>query len=269
MNGMTAEQRGDLAEAMLPVAANLTVLVHGEGGPEDVRDVLAGLTDTEKNALIVVLAGLVDPEQSVGKALGWLDHNEHGVLTVPSWSEGRSVRELAPEAVEDLDEDFVDPVAVQKFMKGFRVEVTDAEFLESVRQLVAMEMALSDVDQLRGWRRRTAENWVNRLRKQYQRSGRVFPSLAQPSLRVLEEEEVITIRERGAAGVTDLAIAMSFGVSQKTVGEICRGRRYAQFGGPIREVRVDEGVQASREFMCGHADNSRSGTRRHVLGDAA
>jgi hypothetical protein len=269
MSSMTAEQRGDLAEKMLPVAANLAVLVHGDGGPADVQEVLAGLSDVDRNALIVVLAGLVDPDQPLGKALGWLDFNEHGSLTVPSWSEPRSVRDLAPEPDEVEDADFVDQTAVKQFVKGFRVGVTDAEFLAAVRQCVAMEMTLADVNKLQGWRAKTAENWVNRIRKQYQRSGREFPSLTQPSLRVLAEEEVVAMRERSAEGATDLEVGMSFGVSSSTVGQVCRGKRYPQYGGPIRSTRSSESLKASREFMCGHGDDSRAATKHHEMGEAA
>ena len=270
MSGLNAQQRGDLAEAMLPVAAHLAVLVHGDGGPEDVRDVIHGLTDTEKDALIVVLAGLVDPDQPMGKALGWLDFNEHGALTVPpSWSQSGSVRDMAQEADVELDDDYVDPAAVAKFVKGFRVEVTDADFLAAVQQLVSKGMTLADVDHLRRWPARTAENWVNRLRKRYQRSGRTFPALTQPGTRLLTEEEVVAIRERCAEGATDLEVAMSFNVSQKTVGEVARGNRYTQFGGPIRKVRSAGGVQASRDFMCGHSDNSQLGKKNHQMGAAA
>lgn len=268
---MNAEQRGDLAEEMLPTAAHLAVLVHGDGGPEDVAEVLAGLDEARKNALIVVLAGLVDPEQPVGKALGWLDFNEEGSLTVPtSWSEDRSVRDLAPELDVDLGEDFVDKVAVARFVRGFRVDgLTDAEFLEAVKQCVAVGMTLADVNHLRKWPLKTAENWVNRLRKQYQRSGRVFPSLAQPALRVLTEAEVVAFREKSAGGATDLEIAMSFGVSQKTVGEVCRGKRYVQYGGPIREPKRVQHLKGVREFMCGHSDGSLDGAKRHQIGSAA
>jgi hypothetical protein len=254
---MSPEQRGDLAEQMLPTAAHLAVLVHGDGGPEDVREVLEGLDEAQKNALIVVLAGLVDPEQPVGKALGWLDFNEHGALTVPSWSEERSVRDLAPESDVALDDEYVDEVAVTKFVRGFRVDsLTDAEFLEAVRRCVASGMTLADVNQLRRWPRNTAENWVNRLRKQYQRSGRDFPSLAPPGTRPLTEQEVIQIRERAAAGATDLEVAMSFDITQKTVGEICRGKRYPKFGGPIRRPKQVQHLPATRQNMCGHGDNS-------------
>lgn len=271
MSALSAERRGDLAEDMLPVAAHLAVLVHGDGGPEDVAEVLAGLDDTRKNALIVVLAGLVDPEQPVGKALGWLDFNEHGSLTVPaSWSEERSVRDLAPEPEVDLDDDYVDQVAVAKFVKGFRVDsLTDAEFLEAVRRCVAMGMSLPDVDHLRKWPRKTTETWVNRLRKQYQRSGREFPSLANPSSRVLSEDEVIAIRERSAEGATDLSIAMSFNVTQKTVGEICRGRRYAQYGGPLRAPKKVQRLKGTRNHMCGHGDNSLAARTKNTMGEAA
>lgn len=271
MSSLSAERRGDLAEAMLPVAANLAVLVHGDGGPEDVKAVLDGLDDVQKNALIVVLAGLVDPDQPVGKALGWLDFNEHGSLTVPaSWSEERSVRDLVPEAEVELDDDFVDQVAVAKFVKGFRVDsLTDAEFLEAVKQCVARGLSLGDVNRLRRWPAKTAENWVNRLRKQYQRSGRTFPSLAQPTARELTEAEVVAMRERSHAGATDLELSMSFDVNRESVRAIVTGKRYAQYGGPVRTVRSVKSRQASRTHMCGHGNNSLAAKRKTQIGEAA
>ncbi|RIH58130.1 hypothetical protein D3C59_37140 [Streptomyces sp. SHP22-7] len=124
--------------------------------------------------------------------MGWLDHDEHGSLTVPaSWSEQRSVRDLVLEPDADLDDDFVDQVAVAKFVKGFSVaELTDAEFLEAVKQCVAAGLALADIDQLRRWPRKTTENRVNRLRKQWQRSGRVFPELKQPGFRTFSRRRL-------------------------------------------------------------------------------
>ncbi len=270
MSGLNAHQRGDLAEAMLPVAAHLAVLVHGDGGPEDVRDVIQGLTDTEKNALLVVLAGLVDPEQPMGKALGWLDFNEHGVLTVPpSWSQSGSVRDLAPDPDVVLDDDYVDPAAVAKFVKGFRVDLTDADFLAAVQECVALGMTLGDVDRLRGWPRKTAENWVNRLKKRYQRAGREFPNLAPAGGTDLTEQDVIRMRERSQRGDSDAEIAMSFDVTRETVRAICTGKRYAHFGGPIRKTRGAKGLQASRDFMCGHTSGSQLGTKKHEMGDVA
>ncbi|MBJ6623543.1 hypothetical protein [Streptomyces sp. DHE17-7] len=271
MTRMSPEQRGDLAERMLPEAANLAVLVHGDGGPEDVAQVLAGLDATEKDALIVVLAGLVDPDQPVGKALGWLDHDEHGSLTVPaSWSEQRSVRDLVLEPDADLDDDFVDQVAVAKFVKGFSVaELTDAEFLEAVKQCVAAGLALADIDQLRRWPRKTTENRVNRLRKQWQRSGRVFPELKQPGFRTFTPEEVVAIREKAEAGATDVELAMSYSSNRETIRAIVTGKRYVSCGGPIRKVRSAKSVKASREHMCGHGDRSKAALGRKQLEEAA
>lgn len=258
MSTLTVEQRGDLAEAMLPVAANLAVLVHGDGGPEDIAEALAGLDETQKNALIVVLAGMVDPEQPVGKGLSWTAVTRNGALPMPAWLEQRPLREHAPDTVEELDEDFVDEVAVTKFVRGFPVQVSDAEFLAAVKQCIARDMTLADVDRLRGWRSKTAEKWVNKLRKQYQRSGREFPSLARPSVRVFSEAEVVAIRERSAGGASDRDIAMSYVSTRETIRSICRGERYAQYGGPIRTARSLQPSAASREYMCGHSDKSQA-----------
>lgn len=255
---MSVEQRDALAQQMLPVAAHLAVLVHGDGGPEDVAQVLAGLDDTQKNALIVVLAALVDPDQPVGKALSWTDVTRHGALPVPSWLEQRPVREHAPEPAAELDDDYVDPVAVERFVQGLPVKVTDSEFLAAVQECVKRGMSMSDINQMHRWPPRFAENWVNRLRKRYQRAGREFPSLAQPNTRTFTEAEVVAIRKKAAAGVPEREIAMSCGASRETIRAICRGQRYAQYGGPIRGPRSSQPSKASREYMCGHADNSQA-----------
>jgi hypothetical protein len=238
MSALNAEQRGDLAEEMLPKAALLSVLVHGDGGPEDVAEVLAGLDDRQKNALIVVLAGMVDPEQPVGKALGWLDFNEHGALTVPaSWSQSGLVRDLAPEPAVPDDGEYVDQVAVAHFAQGLPGEVNDEEFLQGVQQCARRGLNLVDVDRLHGWERKTTETRVNRIKKRYQRSGRVFPELGLAKPRVFSEADVVTIRERSFEGATDIALALSYGTSSSAIGAICRGRSYQQYGGPLREPK--------------------------------
>lgn len=269
MSTLNVEQRGDLAEQMLPVAAHLAVLVHGDGGPEDIGEVLAGLDDTQKNALIVVLAGMVDPDQPVGKRLGWTAVTKNGALPMPAWLEQKPLREHAPDTAEELDQDFVDWAAVTKFVKGFRVEVTDADFLAAVRQCVADGMTLGDVDRLRRWPEKTAEKWVNRIRKRHQRSGREFPSLAPAVAREFTEAEVLEMRARSARGVTDLEIALSFSCRRETVAHICRGRTYQQYGGPVRAARSAKGLQASRNFMCGHGEGSQEALKPHRLGTAA
>lgn len=77
MNGMTVEQRGDLAEALVPEAAGLVVDVH-EGSAADIAARLRGLSRHELEAVAVVLAAMADPEQTLRQALGWIDFDESG-----------------------------------------------------------------------------------------------------------------------------------------------------------------------------------------------
>ena len=52
MSGLTAAQRGDMAEALLPEAAGLVVDVH-EGSTDDIAERLAGLSRHELEGLVV------------------------------------------------------------------------------------------------------------------------------------------------------------------------------------------------------------------------
>jgi len=270
MSALTPEQRGDLAEQMLPVAAHLAVLVHGDGGRQDVAEVLAGLDDAQKNALLVVLAGLVDPEQPVGKALGWIDFDEYGALTVPaSWSEQGSVRDLVPQT-EDDDDEYVDLVAVDKYIRGKTSVVTPRERLEAVRQAALMGISYQELDAIHKLRTGSTCTFVSRARKRFAARGEDFPEIARPSTkRDFTEAEVVEIRERAAAGATQIELALAFGVVQSTIRNICRGSSYAQFGGPILSGRHAKAVKASQEFGWGHADGSLAGGGHKRVGEAA
>jgi hypothetical protein len=271
MSSLSAEQRADLAERMLPIAANLAVLVHGEGGPEDVAEALAGLDDTEKNALIVVLAGLVDPDRPVGKSLSWTNVTQHAALPVGSWMAQRSLRDHVPDTDSDLvpDDEYVDQAAVTKFVKGFHIDVSDPEFIVAVQRCAALGMNLVDVDALRRWPKKTAENRVNRIKKRYQRSGRPFPDLGLPKPRTFTPAEVVDIRRRSHTGTSDIVLAFDFDVTRETIRAIVTGQRHANYGGPIRSERTAAGVQASRDYMCGHAKNSRAALRKNQLEEVA
>lgn len=147
--------------------------------------------------------------------------------------------------LERLDKPFddtvekVDHAAVNQFVQGFPVEVTDEEFLTAVQICVGRDMTLAEVDLLHGWAPKTAENWVNRLRKRYKRAGREFPSLMQPSVRTFSEAEVVAIRKKSRDGASDFELAMSYSVKRETIRSICRGQSYPQFGGPLRPARQD------------------------------
>ena len=269
MSFLSVEQRGDLAERMLPVAAHLAALVHGDGGPEDVAEVLNGLDETQKNALIVVLAGLVDPEQPVGKALSWLDVTKHGALGVTSWMEQRPLKDHVPEDTDEDGDDYIDEVAVQQHLRGTNFYVTKRERLEAVARGVRIGMDYPQFDAMYGLRVGSTATFVSRMRKKLIEMGQPVPSMDRPEQRVFTEKEVIAIRQRSAKGIPDVNLALSFGTDSRTIGAICRGDRYLKYGGPIRKARSAQGVKASREFGCGHADNSLAGRRNEIKEKAA
>ncbi len=71
------ETPADLAERLVPVAADLVIRVHDEG-PESVGQLLAGLTERERWALLVVLAAMAPPDAAVADLLAWVAWDEHG-----------------------------------------------------------------------------------------------------------------------------------------------------------------------------------------------
>lgn len=82
---MTQEQ---LAEELVPIAAELVGTVR-DYGPESVAEVLARVPGGRHDALAVVLAAMVDPEQTARDLLSWIDREpprqtryprEHGTL---------------------------------------------------------------------------------------------------------------------------------------------------------------------------------------------
>ncbi|MFJ6215104.1 hypothetical protein ACIQGZ_17470 [Streptomyces sp. NPDC092296] len=91
---MTPAQRGDLAEKLLPIAAHLACLTHGNGDQRDIHQTIARLTRDERDALIVILAALVDPDQSIADALGYVTWDEHG-RTAPAIGWRGTLRHLA------------------------------------------------------------------------------------------------------------------------------------------------------------------------------
>lgn len=174
------------------------------------------------------------------------------------------------EAEKPLHEADVDQVVVSRFVKGFKLErFTDAEFLTAVQQCAADGMNCSDIDDLRGWVKKTTENQVNRIRKQYERAGWAFPDLGLTKAPAFTEQQVVDMRERSAAGTPDVQLAVAFDVSRETIRSIVRGQRYAQYGGPIRKTRSKKSLQASREYMCGHASNSLAASRKNEMEKAA
>lgn len=67
----TMEEMSALAERMVPVAMRMVGAVHDDGVGAIART-LAPLTDQERIGLIVVLAGMVDPDRPVSELLAWV-----------------------------------------------------------------------------------------------------------------------------------------------------------------------------------------------------
>jgi hypothetical protein len=91
---VTPDRRGDLIEALWPAAAHLVCLVHGDGGQRDIHQALTRLTPAEKDALLVMLAALVDPDDRPDDLLHWITWDEHGHPTRPETGDPRSLRRI-------------------------------------------------------------------------------------------------------------------------------------------------------------------------------
>src|SRR5690242_8289703 len=115
-----AEARGDLAERLLPVAAQLACLVHGDGDGRDVHQAVARLAEGEKDALLVVLAGLVPPDVPLGWLLAYLTWDEHGRAAKPD-AGTQTLRDVAEEYQPTQTPAYVDHVVVERALLGHRV----------------------------------------------------------------------------------------------------------------------------------------------------
>lgn len=174
MSAMTAEQRGDLAEAMLPEAAGLVVEVH-EGSADDIRLRLQGLTRHELEAVAVVLAGLADPDRGLKEALSWVTFDEAGdPLDRPSDSK-RTVREVAP-ARRDRSR-VVDLVAVDRALSpGPKVVLCRDERRIAVERGIRRGMSYDDVaDRLSMDRDAVKQAW-ERAKRRARSEGRWIPT---------------------------------------------------------------------------------------------
>jgi hypothetical protein len=78
-----AKKHGDMAERLVPVAADLVLRVHHEGR-DSIGHLLATLTPKERWALPVVLAAMVPPDLPVGDLLAWVTWDEQGHPLTPS-----------------------------------------------------------------------------------------------------------------------------------------------------------------------------------------
>jgi hypothetical protein len=67
-----ARDRDRLAQRVVPVAAELACIVHGDGDAGAVQEFLDRLSRPEERALLVVLAAMVPVDQPMDDLLGWV-----------------------------------------------------------------------------------------------------------------------------------------------------------------------------------------------------
>ena len=180
----------------------------------------------------------------------------------------RSFDDLA-QSGDDPEEDPIDPRALNAFLAGDDILLSHDHQVLAIAEAVGRGMSYPQIDQLRGWTKGSTSSFVSRQRKKYKQQGIPFPVQPKPQAS-LTDEQVLEMREAYAAGgVTDLDLAIRYGTSRKAVGHVLNGKNYKHVGGPVRAARSQRGLKASREFMCGHAPNSRAALKQHEMEEAA
>lgn len=255
MTVLSAQERGELVDELMPVAARVATLVQGDGGPAEAVFVLRGLTQYELECLTIVLAGLVDPDRPMGALLGWLDFDEYGRPVPPNTSDPTTLRDLVddepePGAVE------VDEVAVAAYAEGRHVSVTPEERILAIGQYTARGMKYEDVDRAHGLRSGCTKDFIAARRTAYRRRGWQFPDIQPPGGgRTFTEDQVVDIRIRTENGTSAAVLAIEYDADPNTIGDIARGRRYPKVGGPIREARRKP-ARNSRRYWIGDDDSA-------------
>jgi transposase len=227
------------------------------------------------------LRGGTAKERAFGRAQDILEWREAGMTVKAIAAELRMGRDTIQDvlrAFTDLAEDGddpaeetgeLDPRLLAEFLADYdTVLPLDMQVL-AVAEAVKGGMSYPDIDKARQVSRGYTASFVSRQRKRYEREGREFP-VKPVSHRVLADEQVLEMRERYTrGGVTDLELALHYGVPRNVVSGALSGRNYKHVGGPIRE-RADVTRMASvRDHMCGHAANSRAAMNKKDMGEAA
>ncbi|MFD5899093.1 hypothetical protein [Streptomyces sp. NPDC060366] len=78
-------------------------------------------------------------------------------------------------SVDTEEPDVVDMVAVQRYVAGSQVVLSDTEFLVAMQEFQDRGMSRAKVDALHGLEKFTTERAVYRLKRQYERAGREWP----------------------------------------------------------------------------------------------
>jgi hypothetical protein len=226
------------------------------------------------------LRGGTARERAFGRAQDILEWREAGMTVKTIAAELKMGRETISdvlkaftdltEAGDDTEEDGeLDPRTLEDFLSGYdTILPVDVQVL-AVAEAVKRGMSYPDIDKARKLTKGHTASFVSRQRKRYEREGREFPVRAA-SPRTLTDKQVVEMRERYArGGITDLALALHYGVPRNIVSSALNGRNYKNVGGPIREKTDVTKMASVRENMCGHAANSRAAMNKNQMEEAA
>lgn len=134
------------------------------------------------------------------------------------------------------------------YLAGQSLRLTHEQLLAAIGRGLARGMNYRDIDRVQGLAAHTTAQFVCRQRKRFERDGREFPVLAVRNVS-LTDRQVLEARERYAAGgITDMELAMRYGVPRNVMSHALNGRNYKHVGGPIRRGRSEASMQASKAW---------------------
>lgn len=226
----------------------------------------------------VELRGGTAKERAYSRAQDILEWREAGMTVKAIAAElkiGRETVHDVLQAFSDLaqddseDEGELDPRVLVDFLSGpDTVLPIDMQVL-AIANAVKRGMSYPDIDASRKVTKGYTATFVSRQRKRYEREGREFPVRAA-SPRVLRDEDVLAMRMKYAeGGITDLQLALQYGVPRNVVSNALGGRNYKHVGGPIRSGMGEHGKEKKREWGAAHGPLSRAALRRNQMGEAA
>ncbi|WP_329203852.1 hypothetical protein [Streptomyces sp. NBC_01435] len=181
MSFLTAEQRGDMVEALMPEAAGLVVDVH-EGSADDIKTRLRGLTRHELEAVAVVLAALADPDRGLKEALAWVTFDERGEPCRQPLAVVRTVRDAAP--VVKPKGVGIDAAAVERALgPGSAVALNRDERRLAIEVGIRRGMSYDDVAERLGMDREAVKRAWERAKNRARLEGRWLPPVAVGDIR--------------------------------------------------------------------------------------
>ncbi|NEC17913.1 hypothetical protein [Streptomyces parvus] len=181
MTSLSAEQRGDMVEALLPEAAGLVVDVH-EGSADDIKTRLHGLTRHELEAVTVLLAAMVDPDRGLKDALSWVTFDEHGQPATPPLAVVRTVRDAAP-VVKPKGYGIDTSAVLRALGPGPAIDLNRDERRLAIETGIRRGMTYDDVAERLGMDRESVKRAWDRVKNRARAEGRWLPPVAVGEIR--------------------------------------------------------------------------------------